>query len=405
VKGLGIAAFVTAGVVAGTAGLAVLRTSGPVAEQQATAATQTPVPASPEPPEELNVAVAAGGAPVRTDAPAAEQGWKDGPALEAEFDRPVDIAFDAEGNLLIADSGNRVIRRLTRAGLVETIAGSGKEGVDDGPALESSFRVPVSVAEGPDGVIYISDAQAGMIRALDPGGSVRTVAGIDHATCEVGKVDSTPTRQPSDGCPQPMTPWLRNGPGQLALFHEPAGIAVDKEGRIFVADAMNHCIRVITPDDTVSTFSGSCQPGYRDGSAKEAQFIAPVDIAITEMGELIVTENGNRVRLIARDGSVSTLAGSGIEGRTDGSAHSAALDSPAGVAIRGGDIVFADTGNQMIRRVTGNSVQSVAGKGGQGFAIGSSSSAQFSYPVGVAVWDDDIYVSDYNLGRVFKVAR
>lgn len=353
------------------------------------------------------VSVAAGASPLRQDQPFADQGYRDGPAQSAELDRPVGAAFGLDGSLYIADSGNRLIRRLTPQGDLETVAGSGQPGTADGPALTAEFRTPVDVSFGPDGVLYIVDAEASQIRALTPGGQVLTVAGFDQGQCEPSKVDGKEQPTPA-ACPRAQP--YRDGPPDQALFFQPSSVAVDSNGTLYVADAGNNCIRIIGKDGTVSLYVGTREAGFKDGPLGAAQIFNPVDLAFGPDGVLYFTDQTNRLRQI-RDGAVTTVAGGpGEDGRggyADGPGTQALFRSPTGIAIGiDGSVIVADTQNQRIRRIDlAGDVTTVAGRGGQGLAVGRGSDAQFSLPVGVAVSKTgDIYVADYNLGRVFKLS-
>jgi sugar lactone lactonase YvrE len=373
------------GVVGGiAAGAVVLTTSGPLSGDSdadvAPVATQTVVPPQPK----ARVELVAGNGDV--DGAIAEPGFEDGPALTALFDRPVGLARDSDGNLLIADAGNRRIRLLTPAGDVRTIAGSGAEGVIDGPGLSAEFREPVDLAVAPDGTIYIVDGGSDTIRAIDAGGSVRTVAGIDYMYCTQESKTERPTEPPSppDGCPGRYEPFYRDGPASQAIFNQPSSIVVSADGEIFVADSGNHAIRKIDRAGIVSTVAGDGTPGYKDGPGPEARFIAPVDLAIDSAGNLYLTEQGHRVRKLSVDGEVTTVAGLRRDyggGYADGPSAEAEFNGPSGIAVDSAGIIYvSDSQNQRIRRIDGQgNVATLAGKG-DGVRLGESL-AQFGMPM------------------------
>lgn len=159
-----------------------------------------------------------------------------GPALEARFHFPVGaatppggrIARGPDGALYVADTQNHRIRRVDPSGGVTTVAGSGARGTggDGGPALEASLDSPADVDVGPDGTLYVADTESSCVRAIDPAGIIRTLAGR---------------------CGTAGAPGLRE-PLASALFDHPHGVAVAPDGRVFVADTLNHRIRVIVPD-------------------------------------------------------------------------------------------------------------------------------------------------------------
>lgn len=349
------------------------------------------------------VAVVAGASPMREGAPAANGAYRDGPAEVAELFRPVGMTFGPDGSLYVADSGNRRIRRLTPDGHVETVAGSGREGVADGPALQAEFRVPVDVAFGPDGTLYIVDAYAGQVRSLTPDGQVHTVAGFDIGRCEVSK---DPSKLPPE-CPSGQP--YRDGPADQALFYQPSSVAVANDGTLYVADAANNCIRVIDTKGNVSLYAGTRDAGYKDGPIPEAAMFDPVDLAFGPDGTLYFTDQSNHLRKIVGN-TVTTIAGGpgkdGHGGFADGPGGQALFRGATGIAVAvDGSIFIADTQNQRVRRVDpSGAVTTIAGRGGQGFAVGTGDEAQFSLPVGLAIsGTGDLYVADYNLARIFQI--
>lgn len=216
------------------------------------------------------------------------------------------------------------------------------------------------------------------------------------------------------GCPDQPGGMYRDGPGRLALFNQPTSVAINPAGELFVADSGNQVVRRIDPAGNVTLFAGSVgQVGNTDGRLADARFFFPVDLAFAPNGDLLMTE-GSHVRRIAASGEVTTVAGSpgaGMDaaGYADGAGLEARFRFNSGIAIAvDGTMFTADTGNGRIRRISPGSfaVTTVAGRGGQGFAIGSASSAVFSEATGiVCLADGAILVSDYNLNRIFRIQR
>jgi DNA-binding beta-propeller fold protein YncE len=166
-----------------------------------------------------------------------ESGSTDGSAAQARFTRPRGIASDADGNLYVADEGDHTIRKITRTGMVSTLAGHpGASGHADGPGKTARFAAPRGLTVDAAGNVYVIDTDNHAIRKITPGGDVSTLAG------SAGDAGST------------------DGPGRTARFSEPRGIAVDAVGNVFVADTGNGSIRQIAPDGTVSTIAGSAKP-------------------------------------------------------------------------------------------------------------------------------------------------
>jgi sugar lactone lactonase YvrE len=195
-------------------------------------------------------------------------GSTDGAATASQFSDPFGVAIDPLGNLLVAD-GDR-IRRVTPEGTVSTFA--------------TGFDTPSALAFDRRGNLYVADTGHHTIRKITPAGVVTTLAGTGHA----GYLD---------------------GPGNLAQFNGPVGLALDKAGNVFVADTYNDRIRRIAPDGTVTTVAGNGAPGDADGAASTAAFDTPSGIAVAQDGTLYIADTGNdAVRAIAPTGLVSTLA-------------------------------------------------------------------------------------------------
>jgi hypothetical protein len=172
-----------------------------------------------------------------------------------------------------------------------TIAGNGAAGVTDGPALSASFLFPYGIAVAQDGTIYVSDFQGERIREITRDHQVITIAGG-------GSVEPGTLRVPGG---------YRDGPGLQARFYHPAGIALDSKGVLYIADAGNHCIRVID-HGVVRTYTGSPATPHRDGTLATAGFSEPRSLAFDRDGNLWVGDFGVGLREISTDGQVTTVA-------------------------------------------------------------------------------------------------
>lgn len=213
------------------------------------------------------------------------EGWRDGPAVQARFADPYGLVADAQGRLYVADGGtsNR-IRVLTAEGQVLTLAGSGAEGWRDGPAAEAAFHTPSGLALDAVGNLYVADTGNHRIRKITPEGNVSTLAG--------------------DG-----QPGHRDGPADQARFNGPLGLAVDGQGRVWVADSYNDRIRLISAEGQVLTLAGGELPGERDGVGADARFDTPTALVIDADGHALVADAGNHaIRRVAPDGTVTTVA-------------------------------------------------------------------------------------------------
>jgi len=295
-------------------------------------------------------------------------GFRDGPASEAQLDSPEEIVIGPDGRLYIADSGNHRIRVVHR-GEVATLAGSGEAGLADGPAASAKFNGPRGVALDESGRVYVTQSPQPAIRVVD-GGLVSTIAG--------------------DG-----TKGFSDGAAQSARFHSPTSLAVDRAGQVYVADPADHRLRLIASGQ-VSTIAGDGTAGNTDGTLAESRFNAPFGLEVVSPGRFYVADKLNhRIRLV-EPGGVTTVAG-GAAGFQDGPVATALLQGPEAVTLDPtGAIVFSEVDNHSIRRLAGGEVITLAGDGTPGFADGLTENSRFSSPTGVAVWAGRIYVGDTN---------
>lgn len=215
--------------------------------------------------------------------------------------------------------------------------------VDTGPQATPNFwSGKVALVAGKDG--QFADPYG---VATDAGGNVYVADGGDGNRIR---------RIAPDGAVTTMAggdEGYADGPGKQARFNTPSGLAIDQRGNLYVADTGNHAIRKITPDGTVSTLAGSGVAGTADGIGKAAQFNGPVGLAVDGDGTVYVADTYNdMIRKIAPDGMVTTLAGSGAPGDADGPALKASFDTPCALVIdTDGALLVADTRNDAIRRI------------------------------------------------------
>jgi sugar lactone lactonase YvrE len=210
---------------------------------------------------------------------------------------------------------------------VRVIAGTGRAVVRDAGAARAGFADPFGIAVRADGTVIVADGvSAHRVRVIGPDGTVSTLAGGDAG--------------------------MNDGVGASARFNTPSGIALDRDGTLYVADTGNNRIRRVTPDGVVTTLSGQSDAGILDGPGSAALFNGPIGVAVDASGQVYVADTYNdRIRMIAND-QVTTLAG-GAAGFVDGSLADARFDTPAGIAVDGGGTVYvADTGNDAIREIS-----------------------------------------------------
>jgi DNA-binding beta-propeller fold protein YncE len=193
-----------------------------------------------------------------------------------------------------------------------------------------------------------------------------------------------------------------DGVGAAASFNTPSGLALDRAGNLFVADTSNNRIRRVAPDGAVTTVAGDGVASFREGRSSEAEFNAPVGVATDERGNVFVADTYNdRIRLITKDGEVKTLAGGDSPSFADGDGEAARFDTPSGIAVApSGDLYVADTGNSRVRRVT---------RAGQVTTLNlhadDGSNVELSSPVGIAATHDSfLYVTEQSRGRVWQIA-
>ena len=188
-------------------------------------------------------------------------------------------------------------------------------------------------------------------------------------------------------------------PSATAQFSFPTGVDVDASGNVYVADTNNHAIRRVTADGVVSTLAGSGSSGSADGTGSAASFAQPYDVAVTDEGDVYVTDYLNhRIRSVTAGGVVTTFAGSGSPGYADGAGTSAQFAFPAGIVGdgTGGFLVTEGTGNR-VRSITSTGVVAlVAGsvEGAAGTDDGTGGSARFSGPWEITMSGGDAYVVD-----------
>lgn len=309
-------------------------------------------------------------------------GSTNGVATAASFDSPEGITMDASGNLYVADFNNNIIRKITSSGVVTTVAGSGSQGSVDGIGTSASFNGPTGLAVDGSGNLYVADNFNSLIRKISPAGVVTTLAGNGS----LGAVDGT---------------------GVAASFFGPSALVVDASGNLYVTDSGNNLIRKVTQTGVVSTFAGSGTSGSINGVGIGASFFDPYALTIDIAGNLYVTdENNHLIRKITPTGTVTTFAGNGLSGFTDGMGTSASFTDPVGVVVDGeGNLYVADGLGSRIRKITSTGVVStIAGNGIRGSVNGPGATSEFTYPRGVAVDNaGSLYISDQATNLIRKI--
>jgi len=259
---------------------------------------------------------------VRTILAGKGEGYADGSGAAAMFNTPSGMAFDRAGNLLVADTGNHAIRRVSLQGVVSTLAGNGAPGYRDGPGAQAQFNGPLGVAADQAGNVYVADTYNDRIRKIAPDGSVSTVAGG-------------------------AAPGLADGPAAAALFDTPTGLAIDRRGTLFIADTQNGAIRALGADGQVRTLARA------EPQADDSLLRRPLALALSADGFLYVGDMARgRILQLSPAGELRGLTGIGIDIEV-GDARSVRFGRPAGIALdRHGALYVADASARVLRKVS-----------------------------------------------------
>ncbi|HKQ76823.1 MAG TPA: hypothetical protein VJ810_24220 [Blastocatellia bacterium] len=303
-----------------------------------------------------------------------------------------------------------------------------------GPGLKiANSRLPdlYGVAVDEDNQVYLSDGTADSIKLINTDGSLRTiVSDLDTPSglaFERGKwfgagsliVANTGahtivwidlgTGSPGFVIGSPGQSGFADGEAGEARFNGPVGVAINRDGVVFVADTYNDRIRAIE-NGRVRTIAGGDGPGFRDGNGAEARFDTPCGIAVNTDGSLLVADTGNhRIRRVTLDGAVTTIAGTGEPEDRDGPPAEAAFREPAGIAVRRDGMVFiAGAAGSNVRMLdlsvqqNGQSVTTLVGGGFPGALLdGEISKARLNRPSSLAFASNDALVfADTNNGLI-----
>ena len=368
-----------------------------------------------------------------------------GSALSARLSQPRYVAVDTQGNVIISDTGNNRVRKVSASGTITTIAGNGTAGYsgDNGPGANAALNAPEGVAADSAGNVFVVDSNNERVREISLSGIITTVAGNggNGNTGDGGPAISAQLNGSYglalDGAGDLFLAsyysfsirevWASgiittvagtnayysgdNGAAPSAQLI-PAGVAVDSQGNIYVAD--NSRVRKVTPAGIITTVAGTgqcCGPGQNNVPATSA-VISPQKVAADSSGNLYITDFFSVIHKVSASGTITTIAGNGTAGYggDNGPAVSAMLGaSPGGLAVDGaGNVFIADTANNRVRKVSLTGViTTVAGNGTAGFAgdNGPAVAAQLSQPTGVAVdGQGNLYIADTSNSRIRRVS-
>jgi large repetitive protein len=276
-------------------------------------------------------------------------------ALNTAINQPLGTALDGAGDLYFTDSGGNLIRMVTPAGVISTLAGTGAAGfsVDGTLAVNAQINTPSAIVVDGAGNIFFSDSGNNIIREINAVTKmIVTVAG-NRAQGYSGDA----------------------GPATMATLFSPEGLAIDTSGNLYIADTNNNVIREVTvADGKINTIAGTSVAGFTGdgGVATSATLQTPWGLFATSDGSLYIADFGNNVIRKITAGTITTVAGNGTEAYTGdgGPALQATMNHPAGVAVdAAGDILIADSENNVIRKVNGTTkfISTFAGSSTAGF--------------------------------------
>lgn len=316
-----------------------------------------------------------------------EPGYVNGPLGQAKFNDPAGLVYDVQGNLFVADSRNHVIRKVATDGTVSLVAGDpGQAGYANGTGSAAKFDTPFGLTIANDGALLVADTGNHIIRRVAANGAVTIYAGLagtpgntngtlsvsrfhsplgikrdtagniwvaDSGTHTIRKISTAGMVTTEAGTPDSWG-W-EDGPAANAKFNGPVDVAVATDGRVFVSDGFNHVIRCLQTNGVVTTVAGQGgKAGWTDGLGAEARFWNPAGLAFDAAANLYIADSRNHVlRKLDASGRVTTVSGIGqVEGHTDGVNRAGLYFNPYGLAFDAtGNLTVSDSYNQLLRQV------------------------------------------------------
>lgn len=317
---------------------------------------------------------------------AATSGSTNGPIASALFNNPYRLAIDKDGNIYVAEKDNHRIRKISVAGNVTTIAGTGVAGYADGPGASSQFNEPSDIAIDNNGNLFVADRANGRIRKIAPDGQTSTFAGKSFGGGN----------------------W--EGDGTNANIAYPFGIDIDASGDLYVVS--DNQLLKITAAAKVTILAGGTYSGDKDGTGTNAAFSNPQDVAVAANGDLFVCEQGNnKIRKVTQAGVVTTFAGAGgpTGGYANGIGTAAKFEIPSSIVAGGdGNLYCLEYGNELVRIITPDAnVNKFAGSYHSfGYRDGLATQALFYDPYGIATdKKGNFYVADTKNHCIRKISK
>jgi uncharacterized protein (TIGR03437 family) len=324
-----------------------------------------------------------------------------GPAIQAQLNAPMGLALDSAGNLYIADSGNNVVRKVSKSGAIATAAGTGSPGYsgDGGVATAATLNQPEGVAVDAAGSLYIADTFNNRVREVASGGIIQTLAGTGISSYS------------GDG-----------GAAANAALFLPSDVATDSGGNLYIADYGNSRIRQVAQGNIQTVVGGQgTSVIFNQAPATTIRLNGPTGLAVDGSGDIFIAEGGigtgsglavgdYKIWKINGSGIVSTAAGNGIENYSGdgGPATVAQINTPSNMVLDAvGNLYIADSANNRVRRVSpGGVIVTVAGNGVAGYSGdgGPATSAMLNSPEGLAAdADGNVYIADTKNNRIRKL--
>lgn len=305
--------------------------------------------------------------------------------LVSGLSRPTGIAMNSTEFMYISETNQNRILKVMANGTVSVFAGStaGASGMTNATGTAARFNQPYGIGIDSAGNVYVADTGNHQIRKITPAGVVTLLAGSTTGASGTS-----------------------NGTGTAARFNDPYAVSIDPAtDEIFVTETYAHRIRAITSAGVVSSLAGGTM-GYANGNGTSARFDDPLGMTFKGSYIYIAEYSNHTIRRVTKTGDVITLLGTNSAGFTDATGSNARFNQPTGLAVRGNSLFIADAGNQRVRvaNLTNNTVTTYAGSGVDGSSNGSAQSAQFSFPTGVAAGPDGaVYVVETDAGRIRKI--
>ncbi|HWZ34725.1 MAG TPA: hypothetical protein VNW51_01125 [Mucilaginibacter sp.] len=257
-------------------------------------------------------------------------GYANGALNQASFYGPRGIAFDATGNAYVADLGNNVIRKISTAGVVSTLAGNTIPGYINGDAAKAEFFNPTATVADVSGNVYVADRTNNVIRKITPAGVVSHFSGYEATA----------------GYSQGSLPGYVDGDANTSYYNYPVALAMDAAGSLYVADNKNKAIRIVNSKGEVSTYAGGLNYPKIIGS--------PTGIALDAQGNMFIVDNNGRILEITNKKVLYVIAGAtGTSGFQNGVGAAARFSNPQSIAVDPqGNLYVADYNNNVIRKIT-----------------------------------------------------